>query len=91
MIDKGEIVPVLPRQAPETRQVVMPSAPITRGYWEVDGWTIRVLGDAIVVTCDGEVMTQTRTGQLNQKETIISYSGGSIGPYHSADANPSPY
>lgn len=72
-MDHVEIAAVAPRQAPETRHIVTPSTPpAPSGRLAVDGWTIQVVGDAVFITTDaGEVMTQTRTGQLNQKEIVV--------------------
>ena len=70
--ESGHIYEVPPRRAAATQQIIAPSAPVVENARiEIDGWVIQVMGDAVVVTCAGEVMTQTRTGRLNQKETII--------------------
>ena len=72
MIEQVEIAPGAPRQAPETRHIITPSTlPAKTGQLTVDGWDIQVIGDAVFITCNGEVMTQTRTGRLNQKEIVV--------------------
>lgn len=65
-------IPIAARHTTETRQILTPSKPIAaEGHLAVGGWVIQVIGDAVFISCEGEVMTQTRTGQLNQKEAII--------------------
>jgi hypothetical protein len=72
VIDQVEIAPIAPRQTPETRHFLTPpTLPAETGRLMVDGWTIQVVGDAVFITCAGEVMTQTRTGGLNQKEIVV--------------------
>jgi hypothetical protein len=72
MDEGGHIYAVAPREIPSTRQIVTPcSAPGKAARLVFDGWIIEIVGDAVFITCEGEVMTQTRTGGLNQKETVI--------------------
>jgi hypothetical protein len=72
-MDSHHILPLKPRSfTPETRQIAAPAVtPPAKGYLDVDGWTVQVIGDAVFITCAGEVMTQTRTGELNRKEIVV--------------------
>jgi hypothetical protein len=65
------ITPNFPAAGPGEQIVVPSPAPVETGSLNVGGWTIQVIGDAVFITCDGEVMTQTRTGKLDQKEIVV--------------------
>src|SRR5687767_9808157 len=74
MIDESHVLPLRPRPNPETQPIndlALGPELSEPPRLVIDGWTIQVIGDAVIITCAGEVMTQTRTGQLNQKEIVI--------------------
>lgn len=66
--DAGRVYAVAPRTQPVAVQGVALSQAVRLVF---DGWIVEIVGDAVFITCEGEVMTQTRTGKLNQKETVI--------------------